>query len=241
MSLSAELQWDMLLPPLAFRSADVAVAGKLEPAYDVGGDGFDYSLNDNLFSFVFLDAMGHNLRSALASGLVLAGSRHARRLGLDLVETALQIDQTLIEEFSGEIFVSGHLGQLDVSSGRISWINAGHPDPLLARGIRVVGDLHAAPCKPFGLGIQVSEVGESHLEAGDRVLFYSDGVVEARPKDGDEFGYQRLVEHFERHLSNHLLAAETLRRITAEVMTHRAGPLRDDASLMMLEWRPATG
>jgi serine phosphatase RsbU (regulator of sigma subunit) len=104
----------------------------------------------------------------------------------------------------------------------------------------VVGDLHAAPCRPLGLGIQISEVGYSHLEPDDKILFYSDGVTEARPSGGDEFGYQRLTERFERHLSNQLLAAETLRRITSEVMSHRAGPLRDDASLMLLEWQPAS-
>lgn len=62
MSLSAEMQWDMLLPPLAFACPGVAVAGLVEPACEVGGDGFDYSLNGDILSFVVLDAMGHGLR-----------------------------------------------------------------------------------------------------------------------------------------------------------------------------------
>lgn len=238
MSLPAELQWDML-PPLAFASPEVAVAGRLEPAYDVGGDAFDYSLNENVLSFAFLDAMGHNLRSSLASALVLAGHRHGRRRGLDLIDSVRQIDETLEAEFGGEVFVTGHLGELDITTGQLSWINAGHPDPVIGRGSHVVAQPHAKPCLPLGLGIKVTEVGEWRLEPGDRLLFYSDGVIEARPASGDEFGIGRLVERFERHLSDRLVAAETLRRIVTEVLGHRGAPLQDDASLMLIEWRSA--
>jgi phosphoserine phosphatase RsbU/P len=241
MSMAAELQWDLLLPPLVFRSPDVAVAGALEPAYEVGGDGFDYSLNHDRLDFVFLDAMGHSLRSSLASAMVLAAARHSRRRGLDLAETARVIDVTLSGEFDGDIFVTGHIGQLNVADGRLRWVNAGHPHPLLARGVKVLDNLRARPCLPFGLGTDGAEVGEHRLEPGDRVLFYSDGVVEARPAGGEEFGQDHLVERLERYLSDRLLAGELLRRIAADVIAHRNAPLQDDASLMLIDWRLPVG
>ena len=73
MSLAAEIQWS-LLPPLTMIVPQVAVAGILEPAYDVAGDSFDYALNDNILHMAIIDAMGHGLDAADA------GDRRRRRL-----------------------------------------------------------------------------------------------------------------------------------------------------------------
>jgi hypothetical protein len=63
MSLSAELQW-ALLPPMTMITPQVALAGILEPAYDVAGDSFDYAINDNIVHLAVIDAMGHGLAPA---------------------------------------------------------------------------------------------------------------------------------------------------------------------------------
>ena len=63
MSLAASMQWD-LLPPLVMQAGSVSIAGLIEPAYDVGGDCFDYSLNGPVFDFAIMDAMGHGVSSA---------------------------------------------------------------------------------------------------------------------------------------------------------------------------------
>jgi serine phosphatase RsbU (regulator of sigma subunit) len=238
MTLAAEIQWDLLLPPLTFHSPDVALAGILEPAYEVAGDAFDYSLNGDELSFAVLDAMGHGLTSALTSALALSGLRYGRRRGMDLRETAHEIDSALIEHFQGESFVTGHLVRLDTATGQMSWINAGHPDPLLIRGTTVVAEVHAEPCYPLGLGIVISEVGALRLEPGDRILFYSDGVVEAGPTAREQFGIARLRERIERHLADRAIPAELIRRIIKEVIVHRGGPLADDATVVMIEWLP---
>jgi serine phosphatase RsbU (regulator of sigma subunit) len=241
MSLAAEVQWHLLLPPLAFGSPDVAVAGILEPAYDVGGDAFDYSLNGDILSFAMLDAMGHGLTSSLASALSLSAFRYGRLRGMDLEEVAHVVDEALIGQFQGETFVTGHLVRLDTATGELTWINAGHPDPLLIRGSTVVAEAHAAPCLPLGLGIQIQETGRLRLEPHDRLLFYSDGVVEARPSGGIQFGMDRLKSRIERHLADNLIPAEIIRRIVKEVLDHRGGPLADDASVIMIEWLPDNG
>lgn len=238
MSLSAELQWDLLVPPLTFETPDVAVTGLLEPAYEVAGDGFDYSINGPVLDIVILDAMGHGLRSTLASALTLSAARHSRRAGRDLVGTASAVDAALAEHFDGESFVTGHLGRLDVENGRFRWINAGHPPPLLARGLKVVGELRAEPCLPLGLGIRLGEVGECQLEPADTLVFYSDGAVEARPDGGSHFGMERLAERIEQHLAAGRRPAEMLRRLVVDVRSHRRAELKDDVTLVALTWRP---
>ena len=117
MNLAAEMQWDMLLPRLAFSSPELAIAGILEPAYVVAGDAFDYALNGETFDFAILDAMGHGVHSTLASMLALGGFRHGRRRGLDLTVMAEQIDDAIVEHLDGDSFVTGHVCRLDVASG----------------------------------------------------------------------------------------------------------------------------
>src|SRR5665647_688132 len=87
MSLSAEMQWQ-LLPPLMMTTPQVAVAGALEPAYDVAGDSFVYALNDNILHVAMIDAMGHGLSAAvmatLARGRLPACPPPRRRPGWSL-------------------------------------------------------------------------------------------------------------------------------------------------------------
>ena len=238
MNLAAEMQWDMLLPPLAFSSPDLAIAGLLEPAYFVAGDAFDYSLNGDVLGFAILDAMGHGVNSALSSTLALGAFRFGRRRGLDLTVIAEQIDDALVEQFDGESFVTGDLCRLDVATGQFNWVNAGHPAPMLIRGSTVVSELQCDPCLPLGLGIRITEVGGCQLHPGDKLFFYSDGAIEARPTGGTQFGVERLRDLVEEYTGVGLLASETLRRLAAALREHRAGELEDDATLVFLEWQP---
>ncbi len=238
MNLAAEMQWDMLLPPLAFSSPDLAIAGLLEPAYLVAGDAFDYSLNGDVLGFAILDAMGHGVSSTLTSTLALGAFRFGRRRGLETTVIAEQIDDALIEQFDGESFVTGHLACLDVATGHFEWVNAGHPAPMLVRGSKVVAELQCDPCLPLGLGIRITEVGSCQLRPGDKLFFYSDGAIEARPTGGNQFGIERLRDLVEEYTAAGLLASETLRRLAAALRGHRGGELEDDATLVFLEWQP---
>ena len=237
MNLAAEMQWD-LLPPLAFSVPELAIAGLLEPAYFVAGDAFDYSLNGEVLGFAIIDAMGHGVQSTLASTLALGAFRYGRRRGLELPVIAEHMDDAVAEQFQGDCFVTGHLATLDVGTGDLRWVNAGHPPPLLVRGPKVVAELSCDPCLPFGLGISIAQIGQCRLQPGDRVLFYSDGAIEARPDAGNQFGLERLVSEVEQFIGAGILPAETLRRLAARLRQHRGGELEDDATLVFLEWRP---
>jgi hypothetical protein len=237
MNLAAEMQWD-LLPPLSFSSPELAIAGLLEPAYFVAGDAFDYSLNGDVLGFLLIDAMGHGVSSTLASTLALGAFRYGRRRNLDLPVIAEHIDDAVSEQFHGESFVTGHLARLDVATGDLYWINAGHPPPLLMRGAKVVSEMACEPCFPFGLGIAITAIGHCRLQPGDRVLFYSDGAIEARPASGEQFGLPRLISEVEQYIGAGVLPSETLRRLAAGLRQHRGGELEDDATLVFLEWLP---
>ncbi len=237
MNLAAEMQWD-LLPPLSFTSPELAISAVLEPAYFVAGDAFDYSLNGDLLAFAIIDAMGHGVVSTMASTLALGAFRYGRRRRLEQTVIAEHIDDAVAEHFHGDCFVTGHLASLDVATGELRWVNAGHPPPLLMRGAKVVGELTCEPCLPFGLGIAITEVGQCRLQPGDRVLFYSDGAIEARPSAGEQFGVERLISEVEQFIGAGLFPSETLRRLAVRLRQHRGGELEDDATLVFLEWQP---
>lgn len=237
--LPAEMQYS-LLPPLSFASSEITVAAALEPCYNVAGDTIDYAVDRGRTSIGVFDGMGHGLHSAQCAALTVATYRNARRGSQALAEIFDTIDATLQESLGGEAFTTAVLAQLDTDSGLLTWVNAGHPEPLLMRGGKVIKSLFVEPRPPLGLGHlseDMVEVGEEQLEPGDRILVFTDGVVEARSPDGDFFGVERLGELVIRHLAGGLPAAETMRRVVRELLDHQGGQLSDDASLLLLEWR----
>ena len=240
LSFAASMQWD-LLPPLVLKTPDVVITGLIEPAYDVGGDFFDYSLTGRVLDFAVVDAMGHGVSSALVSALVAGRYRHDRREGQALAVMHEQLDEALAEHWPTLTFATGLLGKLDLDTGELSWTNAGHPAPLLVRGGQVVGDLEGPATLPWGIaasvgGTAVPTVGTVTLEPGDEVLCYTDGVIEARVAGGEMFGVERLVDHVGRHASDQREPEEVVRQIATSVLQFRAGELADDATLVMVRW-----
>ena len=146
MSLSAHLQWQML-PPLVMTTPDVALAGALEPAYDVGGDSFDYALDGHTLHLAVFDAMGHGLEAATMATVLIAAYRHGRINGNPLTDIYAEMDGVLAGSYPGR-FATAQLGRLDTTTGVLTWINAGHPAALLVRGKRVIGELTGPITRP---------------------------------------------------------------------------------------------
>lgn len=238
LDLAAEMQWS-LLPPLAFHHDGTTVAGLLEPAYEVGGDCFDYALNHGVLSLAVFDAMGHGLPSSVISSLAVGAYRHARRTGVPLVELFPTMDRA-VAALMGDTFVTALAAELDLGSGLLRWTSAGHPAPVVVRNGSALSDVPQVPGLPLGLGLDAHSAGEAvaelSLEPGDRVLLYTDGVVEARSPDGEEFGVERLADLFVRESASGLLASEVLRRMVKAGLDFQGGRLRDDATLLLLEW-----
>ncbi len=235
MSLPAEIQRN-LLPPLTLVTPQVTISAALEPAYDVAGDAFDYAVNGPVAHVAVFDAMGHGLEASLLASLAVGAYRHSRRQGLGLEPTLASMDAAISAQFGQERFVTALLGELRLDTGRLRWLIAGHPPPLLVRGGRVVAGPECEPTLPVGLGGEVVEVAELQLEPGDRLLAFTDGVIEARAPDGGLFGTDRLVDLLQRSSASGLPAPETMRRLTHAVLEWQSEGLRDDATLLFVEW-----
>ena len=234
-SLASELQLQ-ILPPLSFATPGVAISAVLEDAYETGGDAFDYAVNGPVAHFAIFDAMGHGMGASLLAATVLVAYRRGRRQGLTVDQAYEALDEVVERQFEGEGFVTAQLGQLDIETGEFAWVNAGHPQPLIVRQGRSVGTLYCQPSMPLGMAGTVVEVASSRLSPGDRLLFYSDGVVDAKAPDGEPFGEVRLADNLQRESLAGVSPAETMRRLLRAVLGHQGSQLKDDASMLMVEW-----
>lgn len=234
MDLAAELRWDSL-PPLTYVDDRVAISGRLEPAYEIAGDAFDYAINGDIVHLAILDAMGHGLEASRMANLAVAVYRNTRRRGVSLEGLFTSIDQVVAAVFGLDTFITGQLAALNTTTGRLRWINAGHPRPMVLRGTTVI-DVATEPCMPFGLGDVPSSISDLALEPGDTVLFFTDGVPEARSENGEVFGRPRLAELLVRTAAVGDPLAETARKLCHAVLAHQQDRLQDDATLLLLKW-----
>jgi hypothetical protein len=242
MLVAAEIVWG-LLPPLTFATDDVMVTAVLEPCYEVGGDVFDYALNGDVLSLGLFDTCGHGIKASTLASLAVAAYRNARRRGLDLVDTAGEIDRWLRSEHPN-LFATGLLAELDRTTGTLRTINAGHPGAQLLRDGKAVKELPGPTALPLGLGhLRKGPPGvhEETLHPGDRLLAYTDGVTDAMDIQGERFGVERLLDLVQRALNDGLPTPETMRRLVRAVIAHQNDELQDDATALFLEWRPRGG
>jgi len=239
LSPAAELQWD-LLPPLTCSTASASVSGILEPAYSIGGDSFDYAINPGCTELAITDAMGHGMAAVLMSVTAINCLRNARREGLPLDAAYLSASAAVDAHAQGRGFVTGQLASLD-HAGELTWLNAGHPLPLLVRDGSYCGELPCQPSLPMGLGGAVREVATEQLQPGDQVLFFTDGVVETRSPAGEHFGLARLADLLVRAAMERATPEETVRRLSASILAYNGAGLSDDATLLLVTYHGNAG
>lgn len=233
LELAAEIQWE-LLPILAYDSPDFAIAGSLEPAYEIGGDIFDYAVAENTVTVGVTDAMGHGLRAALLSSLTVNTMRNTRRRGDGLVDQVNAAARQICDMFD-EGYVSGFFFTINQATGDAIAVNAGHAPPLRLRE-GVVSSLEVPPMLPLAMFPDTEyRAHELSLRPGDRLLLHTDGIAEAHQRGGPYFGEQRLTDILLE--TQHSTPREVARLLTQEVGHHMAGKLRDDATAVCFDWR----
>ena len=241
MALPAELQWQ-LLPPRAMRLGGVSVAGMLVPAYDVGGDLFDYCAEPGSLHVAVFDCMGHGMVSAAISALVAGAYRNARRNGQGLNARAEGVD-TALRQLGLDVFATGIIGEVDTIRGQLRYVNHGHTDPLLLRDGSIQRLSPAERTVPMGLADGRSAGEDARVQIvdllpGDIVTFYTDGAIEIRDPRGTALDDEGFSELLQRHAKVCDEPWEITRRVAADLMAFRKSELVDDATVMILRYAP---
>jgi hypothetical protein len=150
MALPAEMQHD-LLPPLTFGTDRLVISGLLAPAYEVGGDAFDYALNGNIAHLALFDAVGHGLQASLLSSLAVSCYRNARRAGLDLAAHARRAGPGAGADVRRRALRHRRCSPARRRQRRAALLNAGHPGADAAARHAVVKELGRHTPRPSGL------------------------------------------------------------------------------------------
>jgi serine phosphatase RsbU (regulator of sigma subunit) len=228
LSLEAEIQHRLLPSSYTLEAGQFTLAGWLEPAGDVGGDTFDFSLERDTLHLSMTDAMGHTLNAALLATVLVGALRNARRRGVDLAEQAGVAHRALAGYAQEEEFVTGQLVRIDLPSGTARIVNAGHPAPIRIRDghaerVALTADLPFAASPSDAYHVQ-----ELELRAGDRLIFLTDGMLERNAAAVDAMSILAA--------SRHLHPREAVQDLTRCIVEACGGELRDDATVLCLDW-----
>jgi serine phosphatase RsbU (regulator of sigma subunit) len=215
------------------------------PASLIGGDFFFIArVSDSCAGIFICDVMGHGVRSALITSMLRA---LIEGLGSEAVDPGklmarLNTELTNILKQTGTVlFVTAIYCALDSEAGQLRFARAGHPFPLRIHGdnnqIEVLtGESHKAG-PALGL-LPAAEYSTTSipLSPGDRILLFTDGLIEAEDRDGRLFGIEGLISSLRRNLDG---ADGMLPLIEKDVRSFAASnDFKDDVCLLMVQWNP---
>ncbi len=228
LSLAAEIQHRLLPGSYTCEAGQFTLAAWLEPAGNVGGDTFDFSLERDLLHLSMTDAMGHDVEASVLATVLVGALRNARRAGVGLAEQARLANAGLVGHARRGGFVTGQIARIDLNEATATIVNAGHPRPLRLRDGRVEPiALDADP--PFGtVDGHAYRVQVLPLEPGDRLLFLTDGMLERNAADVD---FDALVAS-----AAGMHPREAVQHLVRVVLAAAGGMLEDDATAMYLDW-----
>ena len=192
------------------------LASIYEPCFTLGGDLFDFiPLPDNNVGIVVADVSG----KGVPASLIMASVRAALRAQADNVyylgEILRRLNVMLVRDTKSTEFVTLFYGVLDVNNRRLTYCNAGHLPGLLVRADGAVQELGAGDNGSMVLGVLEGEPFRQsivELRTGDSLLLYTDGLLEARNFNDEQFGRQRIIDSMSRAAKQPGATAESLAR-----------------------------
>ena len=239
--IARKIQTDLLprqFPPFPERSEFDLHASNV-PAAGVAGDFFDFFFTSpGKLTLIVADVSGKGVPAALLMAVTRTAVRNLSDAGLSPVEIARRANAMLIADSSAWMFVTMFLCVYEPATGKLTYVNAGHPQP-----IRLSPE---GPPRPFGqvtaplIGVSSDELGpfeqrEDSLASGESLLIYTDGLTEARNAAGHALGERGLINFVQSLTANsarHLCDA-----LTGAVDAFEGGHRGDDLTLLVLRRR----
>jgi serine phosphatase RsbU (regulator of sigma subunit) len=228
LNVAAEIQ-RRLLPAFTCECWPITLAGWVEPAFEAGGDTFDYTVDDTGMTVTLTDAMGHGISAALVATLTTGVLRNERRRSSSVAAQVAAANATLFERSRDDEYVTGVFLDLPTDGRPPTVITAGHPVPWRLRD-GVAGPVHLEQAMPLGLFAESAYVPlPIDFQPGDRLLLVSDGVVDTL--EGTTTSVADLLVS-----SADLHPREAVQVLTSTVVRVQGGSPRDDATAVCIEW-----
>jgi serine phosphatase RsbU (regulator of sigma subunit)/CHASE3 domain sensor protein len=242
LEIAASIQRNLLQRSLP-QTLGVDIVPVQRQANLVGGDWYDVDASRGTLSVVVGDASGKGIGAALIATVTLSVLRGERRLGASPASIIGRANEALREATDADSFTTLVYATVVPSTGEVTWYNMGHPAPFLIESNRN----REGPSGHFVEGPRNRALGwfedpgraeaRTRLQPGDRLVFYTDGFLEAKSADGEMFGEDRLARAL---LDGATLASEALgNAVVRGVESFTAGKLEDDLTMLILEFQGA--
>lgn len=234
LSQAAQIQKD-LLPRQNPVCGKFSIAGTNIPAEQVGGDYYDFiSIDPGRLGIIIADVSGKGISAALLMASLRAALHVEIRPEIKINDMAGRLNDFVHQSAAVNRFITFFFCELDLTTGGLKYINAGHNPPLLVRRGGEIGRLEPGG---FCLGMFPSVVYEARevcLEVGDAVVLFTDGVTDSRDTENREFGEDRLIEAVRKNIDRP--SEEIIDRVRAELEDFSKGtPPFDDMTLVVMK------
>ena len=237
--VARSIQMSMLpktFPPFPERS-DIDIFGKLTPAKAVGGDLFDFYLNDNQLFFCVGDVSGKGVPASLVMAVARSLFRNISAHTAEPNRIMGSLNEALADGNENNMFVTLFMGVLNLENGCLSYCNAGHNEPIL-----ISDNVQFMACDPnLPAGIELRwdfTLQETQLTPGTTLFIYTDGLNEAENAVQEQFGDNRMLAKAGELLSKSLSAEQIVNEMTEAV--HRfvgdAEP-SDDMTMLAIQYK----
>ena len=239
--IAAQIQASMLpciFPPFPDRP-EIDIYASMNPAKEVGGDFYDFfMLDENRLGFVVADVSGKGVPAALFMVIGKTLIKDYSGFGKDLGEVFTKVNNLLCESNTSGLFITAFEGILDLKTGELEFVNAGHEKPFIYHKNEDKWELYPTRAGFVLAGMEDMRYrsGKMKLEKGDRIFLYTDGVTEAANKNDEQYGKDRLEKALNE--SGNLDAEHLIASVRKDVDKFADGREQfDDITMLCLEFK----
>ena len=211
---------------------DLDLYASMTPAREVGGDLYDYILQDQQFYFCVGDVSGKGVPASLFMAQVIRLFQALAKQGQTPAQIITRLNDELTENNDNGMFVTMFIGLVDLRTGHLDFCNAGHNPPVLGGDDKHGSFIQMEPNAPIGLWPDLEYIGESVESIKGKPLFvYTDGLTEAENPQQEQFDDKRLL-HILRH-TDFKSSRQVIEHLKSEVAAHRCGAEPNDDLTML--------
>jgi sigma-B regulation protein RsbU (phosphoserine phosphatase) len=236
LSIATQIQESMLpkiFPDFPGRP-EFALAASMDPAKEVGGDFYDFFfVDEDHFVFLVADVSGKGVPAALFMVTAKTLIKDNVQSGLPLAEAMTKSNQQLVEGNAQHMFVTCWVGEIELSTGKLTYVNCGHNPPLLSNDGASFNYLKDFSGFVLGGSLKTHyKAFTTTLKESDRLFAYTDGVTEAMNPKNEQFGEKRLVSYLE-SLPAETASEEVIASLKGEVRKFADGAEQSDDITMV--------
>ena len=241
LNLASSIQKNMLpsiFPPFP-EHKEIDIYATMIPAKKVGGDFYDmFLIDENHLAVCMADVSGKGVPASLIMMISKILIKNVSKIDMDVEKTFTRVNKMLCDGNETGLFITSWFGILDLKTGIIEFVNAGHNPPLLfSQKTKKFDFIRTKPNLVLaGMEETIYKKEKIQIEKGDRLFLYTDGVVEANNINNELYSEERLQEFLNNHLD--LNVEETINAVKNDIDNFAKGAVQfDDITMLELLYK----